>query len=176
MVSNNYGKDTISVGISAPKKKFYPPPLKLFTDTLPGPSAPPPLPWYVSDVYPSPFWYVSDFPFWSRKYRERPLKRAPDTALRLTHVRKRKLAVPPFQLYRLKRSTTTTSAIVSGNFGCHIKSTSSLFNCGKQQHDNTSAMKMLYDCETFFHLPKGPSRTKIVRRVNSVRGVNSLQR
>ena len=38
------------------------------------------------------------FPFliFLRKYRERPLKRVPNTALRLTHVRERKLAAPPF--------------------------------------------------------------------------------
>ena len=40
------------------------------------------------------------FPFWYRKCRERPLKRAPNTALRLTHVYERKLAVPPLQLFR----------------------------------------------------------------------------
>ena len=33
-------------------------------------------------------------------YRERPLKRAPNAALRLTHVRECELAVPPFQLFR----------------------------------------------------------------------------
>ena len=32
------------------------------------------------------------------KYRGRPLKRAPHAALRLTHVRERKLAVAPFRL------------------------------------------------------------------------------
>ena len=36
-------------------------------------------------------------PFLIEKYRERPLKLAPNTALRLTHVRERKLAVPPFR-------------------------------------------------------------------------------
>ena len=36
----------------------------------------------------------------SRKSRERPLKRALNTALHLTHVRERKLAVPPFRLFR----------------------------------------------------------------------------
>ena len=36
---------------------------------------------YVSDMYPSPFWYVSDSIFDIEKYRERPLKRAPNTAL-----------------------------------------------------------------------------------------------
>ena len=32
--------------------------------------------------------------------KKRPLKRAPNTALRLTHVRECKLAVPPFRLFR----------------------------------------------------------------------------
>ena len=107
---------------------------------------------YVSDMYPSRFWYVSDS-FFDKKYTERPLKRAPNTgqfqvqvclvteraiswqthlslvlkafgslmslvswewtnrntanrhlelpgnrALRLTHVRKLKLAVPPLSI------------------------------------------------------------------------------
>ena len=55
---------------------------------------------YVSDMYPKPVLIRIRFPFWYRKYRERPLKRAPNTALRLTHVRERKLAVPPFRLFR----------------------------------------------------------------------------
>ena len=41
------------------------------------------------------------FPFWFSKYRARPLKRPPNTALRLMHVRKRNLAVPPFNYSEL---------------------------------------------------------------------------
>ena len=47
-------------------------------------------------MYPNPFWYVSDSPF----DVENTEKHASNTALRLTHVRERKLAVPPFRLFR----------------------------------------------------------------------------
>ena len=50
---------------------------------------------YVSDVYPSPLQYISDSLLIYKRNRESPLKHAPNTALRLTHVRERQLAVPP---------------------------------------------------------------------------------
>ena len=48
-------------------------------------------------MHPSALWYVSDSFFYIEKYRERPFERA---VLRLTHIRERELAVPPFRFFR----------------------------------------------------------------------------
>ena len=61
---------------------------------------------YVSDMYPSPFWYVSDSPFdmiymYIYIIQRETLKTCTEHSAALdAHVRERKLAVPPFRLFR----------------------------------------------------------------------------
>ena len=51
-------------------------------------------------MYPSLFGYVSDSLFDIENTEKDPQKCAPNTGLRLTHVREGKLAVLPFRLFR----------------------------------------------------------------------------
>ena len=66
---------------------------------------------YVSDTYPSPFWYVSDSLFdisiKCRRKTQNLKRRTGTTALRLTHVHERKLAVPPLSIIPSKTSPGT---------------------------------------------------------------------
>ena len=58
------------------------------------------------DTYQIPFFEI----------QRRPLKRAPNTALRLTHVRERKLAVPPLSIIPIFKGTAHLDPLLSAGF------------------------------------------------------------